>query len=323
MDKSLQNTAENMCPICAGTLTRSGREYSLDELLALWKPAVFSSATIEGHKKQSGYTRLYICSSCKFEIFLPQIIGTPDFYIELHNASSGSYYVDDKWDFQEAIKDAQLAESVIEIGCGPGVFLEKAQRTAKQVVGIEYNQRALSIAKDKGLTVYGADDADLARMKGQFDFAFSFHVLEHVSDPVAFVQEMLSWVKPGGRIGISVPNMDGPIKYIEPCVSNMPPHHATRWKLKTFGALSAKLGLRVERFSYEPLTESDHYYYSNYAVKHWLSKVRPQRLRYIAQSIPAHYFESLFKKLAAVDRRTFRSLKGQSLYVVLSKPESR
>lgn len=321
MDKNSQNTTENICPICAGTLACSGRQYSLDELLALWEPATFSKETIAEHKKKSGCTQLYICPRCKFEIFLPQIIGTPNFYIELHNATSGSYYVDDKWDFREALLDTQCADSIVEIGCGPGVFLEKAQRTAGRVVGIEYNQRALSIAKNKGLTVYGADDADLACMKGQFDIAFSFHVLEHVSDPVAFVQEMLAWVKPGGKVGISVPNMDGPIKYIDPCVSNMPPHHATRWTLKTFLALSVKLGLKVERFSFEPLAECDHYYYSNYAVKHWLSKIWPKRLMHLAQALPAHYFESIFGLLAALDKRIFRSLKGQSIYVVLSKPE--
>ena len=289
MDKNSQNTTKNICPICAGTLTCSGRAYSLDELLALWKPATFSNETIDEHKKQSGSTQLYICPGCQFEIFLPQIIGSPNFYVELHNATSGSYYVDDKWDFQEALLDAQLAKSIVEIGCGPGMFLEKAQRTVGQVVGI----------------------------------AFSFHVLEHVSDPVAFVQLMLAWVKPGGKVGISVPNMDGPIKYIDPCVSNMPPHHATRWTLKTFLALSVKLGLKVERFSFEPLAECDHYYYSNYAVKHWLSKIRPKRLMHIAQALPAHYIESIFRMLAAVDKRTFRGLKGQSIYVVLSKPESR
>lgn len=319
----MNTSSEQVCPICSSLLIRSGREYSLDELLTLWKPVTFSNETIDEHRQQSGSTQLYICPGCQFEIFLPQIIGSPNFYVELHNATSGSYYVDDKWDFQEALLDAQLADSIVEIGCGPGVFLEKAQRTARQVVGIEYNQRALNIAKNKGLTVYGADDAALARLKGQFDIAFSFHVLEHVSDPVAFVQEMLAWVKPGGKIGISVPNMDGPIKYIDPCVSNMPPHHATRWTLKTFLALSVRLGLKLERFSFEPLAECDHYYYSNYAVKHWLSKIRPKRLMYIAKALPAHYFESIFRMLAAVDRRIFRGLKGQSIYVVLSKPESR
>jgi SAM-dependent methyltransferase len=319
----MNSTSKQVCPICSCTLTLGEREYSLDELLALWKPVTFSKETIDDHGKQSGSTQLYICPSCQFEIFLPQIIGTPNFYVELHNATSGSYYVDDKWDFHEALLDARLADSIIEIGCGPGVFLEKAQLIARQVVGIEYNQRALSIATDKGLTVYGADNADLGSMKGQFDIAVSFHVLEHVSDPVAFVQEMLMWVKPGGKVGISVPNMDGPIKYIDPCVSNMPPHHATRWTLNTFRALSEKLGLKVERFSFEPLAECDHYYYSNYAVKHWLSKIRPKRLRLIAQSLSDRYFESIFRMLVAVDKRTFRGLKGQSIYVVLSKPEKR
>lgn len=319
----MDESVEQICPICASTLTRSGREFYLSELFAWWKSVEFSKETIEDHKKQSEYTQLYICSNCELEIFLPQIIGTPNFYVELQNDTSGSYYIEDKWDFQEAVRDAIFADSVLEIGCGPGVFLDKVQQIVRYVVGIEYNQHALGIAREKGLTVHGADDLELESLQGKFDIAFSFHVLEHVSNPVEFIQEMLSWLKPGGKIGLSVPNMDGPVKYINPCVSNMPPHHATRWKLKTFQSMAEKLGLRVERFSYEPLVARDHYYYSTFAVKHWLSNMVPKRFLQFAQTIAAYSFQLVFRMLAMFDRRTIRSLKGQSLYVLLSKPESR
>lgn len=314
---------ELQCPICASALTRSGREFSLEELMSLWKPIIFSRETIEEHKKQSEYTQLYVCANCQFETFFPKIIGTPAFYIALQEDTADKYYVEEKWDFEEAIKDVQSATSVIEIGCGPGVFLEKARQAGGRVVGVEYNQRALEIARNKGLTVYEANDPNQEQLKDQFDIAFSFHVLEHVPDPVAFVEDMLKWVKPGGKIGLSVPNMDGPVQYINPCVSNMPPHHATRWKLKTFVALSEKLGLRVERFGYEPLAERDYYYYSNYAVSHWLSKVLPERLLQLVQRLTAYFFKLIFRILALVDKQTISSLKGQSIYVLLSKPESR
>jgi 2-polyprenyl-3-methyl-5-hydroxy-6-metoxy-1,4-benzoquinol methylase len=318
----LQKPAEQICPICASMLVRRGREFSLDELFSLWKLVEFSNKAIEEHKKQSGYTQLYVCAVCKLEIFLPQIIGMPDFYIELQNDTSGSYYVGEKWDFQEALKDAKLGGSVIEIGCGPGVFLDRVQQIAEQVVGIEYNQRALVVARNKGLTVYEADDNELDCLKGRFDTAFSFHVLEHVSNPVEFIQDMLAWIKPGGKICLSVPNMGGPVKYISPCVSNMPPHHATRWHLKTFRALSEKLGLRVIRFSYEPLVKRDYYYYSSFAVSHWLSNMLPARYLKMVQVFAANSFELIFRILAIFNKTTIRSLKGQSLYVVLSKSEN-
>lgn len=311
--------SESICPICSNALTSSGPKFNLDDLFVMWRPIEFTQATIDAHKVQSEYTHLCICSKCKLEIFLPQIIGTPDFYIELQKETSDSYYVDDKWDFEVALNDAKTAKEIIEIGCGPGVFLDKTSRYVDQAIGIEYNKQALEIARKKGLSVYNFED-DLSKLKGQFDVAFSFHVLEHVSDPVAFIQEMLSWIKPEGRIGISVPNMDGPLKYINPCVSNMPPHHATRWKLETFRALAARLGLVIERVEFEPLDARDHYYYSTYGIAHkFPAKYLPKRMLPILQRMTSILFKLAFKLLAIFNQKKLGVLKGQSMYVLLSK----
>jgi SAM-dependent methyltransferase len=266
---------------------------------------------------------LYICPKCKLGIYFPQIIGSPGFYIELQKETSDSYYVDEKWDFKEALNDVKAAKKIIEIGCGPGVFLKNTAQYVDQAVGVEYNKLALEIARNKGLSVFNLED-DLADLKGQFDAAFSFHVLEHVSDPVVFIQEMLAWVKPGGKIGISVPNMDGPVKYINPCVSNMPPHHATLWKLKTFQALAAKLDLEIERVAYEPLVARDYYYYSSFWLRQsFLVKLIPARFLPLLQETTSKLFNLLFVLLAKFNKEEFGLLNGQSIYVLMSKPENR
>jgi SAM-dependent methyltransferase len=161
-------------------------------------------------------------------------------------------------------------------------------------------------------------------LKGHFDVAFSFHVLEHVPNPVAFIREMLTLVKPGGKIGISVCNMDGPIKYINPCVSNMPPHHATRWNQRTFQALATKLELKIERVEFEPLVVHDYYYYSSYWIRYaFPEKILPQQLLPILQGITSRFFSLLFKLLAKFNKKKFGLLKSQSIYVLLSRQPSR
>jgi SAM-dependent methyltransferase len=307
----------NYCPICESILLKNGNPYSVKELFELWSPIQFSKEIVEEHLRQAEYTQLYSCPECKLEIFLPQIIGTSNFYLELQKTSSGSYYVDEKWEFDEALKDVKNFNSIIEIGCGPGNFLEKVKPYVAQVCGTEYNEHALRIARSKGLKVFGIDDENAAQMKGQFDAAFSFHVLEHVSNPVDFVQEILSWIKPGGKIGISVPNMDGPVKYINPCISNMPPHHATRWKLQTFKVLVEKLGLKIERVVYEPLIARDHYYYS-YC---WINHLFPDKhlLNRFLQFIVVNLFNLIFKILTIFNQKTLNLLNGLSFYLLMSK----
>ena len=98
---------------------------------------------------------------------------------------------------------------------------------------------------------------------------------------------------------------DGSIKYINPCVSNMPPHHATRWNLETFRALASKLELVIERVEYESLIARDHYY-STYWVKHCFpAKIFSQRLLLIFQGITARFFDRLFKLLAIFNKKEF------------------
>lgn len=307
----------HLCPICCTPLQESGPAYSLEELFALWEPIQFSKEVVNEHREQAEYTQMFSCAFCKLDTFLPQIVGTPNFYIELQKKYPGSYYTDDKWDFEEALKDAKKVGSIIEIGCGPGAFLEKAKPYVKQVFGVEYNEQALNIARSKGLTVFGVDDVNPAEMKGQFDAAFSFHVLEHVTDPVGFIREMLTWVKPCGLIGLSVPNMDGPLKFISPCIQNMPPHHATRWKLKTFEMLAEKLGLKIERVVYEPLGRRNSEYYSYYWVRYFFSnKSLPV---HISQFLAVRLFELIFRALEAFNKKYFGLLKGQSIYLLMSR----
>ena len=304
------------CPICSSPLRSDSTTYTIDQILDLWEPTIFTYATIEEHRKQSAYTQMYNCSFCNLNIFLPQIIGSPNFYQELQQGSKETYYEEDKWDFHEALKDACGCQSIIEIGCGPGIFLTKARSTVPQVFGTEYNNMALRTARNKGLQVLGKNDSYESYM-GRFDAAFSFHVLEHVADPIAFIADMCSWVKPEGLIALSVPNQDGPIKYIDPCIMNMPPHHATRWSFHTFEVLAQRMNLRIERVAYEPLLLQNHNYYSYYWIKHKFSK--QTRFDYLVSHLVSKLMYICFETIRKRGIRYINFLKGQSIYIVMSK----
>lgn len=311
------------CPICRSPLIGEVESFSIEELFQLWQPIKFSESTIAEHCNQATSTRLYSCTNCRLGIFLPQIIGTPSFYAELQRDPSAQYYVENKWEFSEALKDAMGSHSVIELGCGPGNFLHRAGSMVPDVCGTEYNEDAVRVARSKGLKVFSLT-RDLADRKGQFDAAFSFHVLEHVADPMSFVEELCSWVKPGGIVGISVPNQDGPISYVNPCVQNMPPHHATRWCLRTFQVAAERLGLKMERWAVEPLIERDEYYYSYFWVKsRYNGKSFASRfVRSILHKVMPRMFRVIFRILALFGKRSLTLLNGQSLYVLMRTPYS-
>ncbi|TLY35844.1 MAG: class I SAM-dependent methyltransferase [Nitrospirae bacterium] len=315
-----QGTQSPKCPVCSGQLVQSDAVYSVDELFTLWSPIRFSPQTIEEHRRQSPSTALYACDNCRLEIFLPPIIGTPQFYVESYNlfgaqGESAFGYSADKWDFDEAIKDVEIDHAVIEMGCGPGNFLAKVRPHVSRVAGAEYNTAAIDQARAKGLSVVPFDEAFLT-CKAEFDRVFAFHVLEHVEVPLEFLARLRTLLKPRGKIGISVPNQDGPIAFIHPCIHNMPPHHATRWRLRTLEAAAQRLGMKIERVSYEPLLLENHSYYS----WHWVHD------RFGGPGLWRKWFcwtlsrglQVCFMILLGCGLTYFRPLRGQSIYVLLA-----
>ena len=304
-----------VCPICGTTLRGVGLKYKTEELFEFWNDVVFSGKTKEEHYKQANYTSLYKCSNCDLEIFFPQIIGSPDFYLELQDFIHPFYT--DKWEFEVAKNDVTRNDKVIDIGCGQGIFLKKIKGIASRAVGIEYNQQALNIARENGLEVFG-DGEDLSHLRGKIDIIFCFHVLEHVKDPVEFMKYLCGFLVDGGRIGISVPNMDGPIKYTDPNKWNIPPHHATRWNINSLKKIAYKLGLKIESIKYEPLNFGSSDYYS----VHWVNKKIKfsNAILYVMSKMLMALFWMLFGICRAFNKKHINMLRGQSIYILLKKP---
>lgn len=317
MEVAIALSVPSQCPVCRGALRKEGGPYPLEEILALWAPVRFTRQTVEEQLRQSPFTCLYACAGCGLEIFLPKVIGTPRFYEELQGGEGGGYYAEEKWEFGEALSDAKGAESVIEAGCGPGRFLELVSPFVGRAYGVEYNDRAILAARARGFEVFGAGEDILGRT-GRADALFAFHVLEHVEDPVGYLKELMPLVRPGGKIGLSVPNMEGPVRFVNPCASNMPPHHATRWKARTLRALASALGLRTERIAFEPLVSGDRYYYTHHWAAHF---ARNPFLSRLASRAAVRFFDLYFGILARTGRKSSGLLRGQSLYILAVKED--
>jgi len=313
-----------VCLICGANAEPCSKVFSLDYLFSLWQPIIFSEAVLREHNKQASVTQLFTCEKCGLQAFFPQIIGTPSFYVEAYGLANQASvpdftYSEEKWDFEQALRDVKGCTSLIELGCGPGYFLSRAKAMGPRVCGLEYNEPAAQRARAAGFDVYDETN-DLSALEGSFDAAFSFHVLEHVSDPLKFFGRLASLVKPGGRIGISVPNQEGPIRFMDPCVMNMPPHHATRWNLRSLSALAEKLGLQVQRVAYEPLLLENHSYYSVYWVRQALGG--ESFVSGILRGIVSITLRAVFQLLRLSGMQYFPWLKGLSIYLLLvrSKP---
>jgi 2-polyprenyl-3-methyl-5-hydroxy-6-metoxy-1,4-benzoquinol methylase len=100
---------------------------------------------------------------------------------------------------------------VLDIGCGRGDTLAWLQKWGADVHGTQVSATAAQVAR----ALVGEDRifvgalADARYPDASFDCITLWHVLEHVPEPVALLQEIRRLLTPGGFVYIEVPNAGG------------------------------------------------------------------------------------------------------------------
>ena len=109
----------------------------------------------------------------------------------------------------EMIKTAageRIRGSLLENGCGVGLYLEHLDPLGCETVGLEFEiPRALE-AKEKATNVIGGAGEHLPFHAESFDLILSNEVIEHVEDDTKAIQEMVRVLIPGGRLILFCPN---------------------------------------------------------------------------------------------------------------------
>jgi len=103
---------------------------------------------------------------------------------------------------------ATLSGSVLDLGCGTGLFLERmaSRYPAARLFGVDASRDMLAMARRKGMDRTCLVEGDLAELPfgdGQFDLVVSSSVLHFVDDWKRAVTECARVVRPGGRVVIA------------------------------------------------------------------------------------------------------------------------
>ena len=104
--------------------------------------------------------------------------------------------------------DPHSMSSVLDVGTGYGFLLEELRRQYKVgVSGVELSiQEYTHARKELGLNVINESLSKSKLKKGHYDLVTSFEVIEHVSHPIEFINEMTEYVKFGGYLLIMTDN---------------------------------------------------------------------------------------------------------------------
>jgi SAM-dependent methyltransferase len=106
---------------------------------------------------------------------------------------------------------ASVGDEVLNLGSGPFFELKALPPLAKRFTLCDIDPRALVLAREiHGAALAGADTvqpgAPLPYDSARFDAVVSMDVVEHLVDPLPWLQDALRVLKPGGLLFLTTPN---------------------------------------------------------------------------------------------------------------------
>ena len=118
--------------------------------------------------------------------------------------------IDAHWHGDTRERRPLTGKSALDVGCGAGLLAEPLARLGAAVTGVDAAPENIAAARDhaagQGLAIdYFAGEL-AALPSGTFDLVTSVEVVEHVTDPAAFLGELAARLAPGGLMILSTPN---------------------------------------------------------------------------------------------------------------------
>lgn len=139
---------------------------------------------------------------------------------------------------------------LLDVGAGSGTYAYRMSAAGWDVWALEPSDMAARAAVD----VLGRERVCSARIEGAeypesfFDLVTVNHVLEHLHEPVTGLRRLRRWIRPGGHIRVTVPNVDSPDRKLlgSSWLGFDLPRHLYHFAPDTIGRLLEHCGYVVE-----------------------------------------------------------------------------
>ncbi|WP_162428094.1 class I SAM-dependent methyltransferase [Pontibacter pudoricolor] len=226
------------------------------------------------------------CENCTFKFTNPrpdiESIGSyyeSEEYISHSNTKTGiinrAYHVVRSITTKQKVelinRYAPAKGSLLDYGCGTGVFLTACKKDGWKVQGVEPNEKARELAAESARTTIATDLSDVTDEK--FNVITLWHVLEHIHTLNETISQLISHLTEDGVLIVAVPNADShdAKQYKENWAAYDVPRHLYHFTQPTMKRFLKKHKMQLEEVL--PM-KFDAYYVSMLSEKHKEGKTK-------------------------------------------------
>ena len=212
----------------------------------------------QNHKKRKGSVRdnknleIFECCDCGL-VFLSQDNHIDETFYENSNMhQSFDFY---KWRNETLVDDTRrfkflenslVNKNILDFGSGNGGFLKLAKNISKSVLGVELEKAIVPYYKEENIPL----ENNLDNINNKFDIITSFHVIEHIKEPLAILEKLKNLLEDNGKLIIEVPNANDALLtiYENEAFSNFTywSCHLYLYTQHTLSLLAKQAGFKVE-----------------------------------------------------------------------------
>lgn len=103
---------------------------------------------------------------------------------------------------------------LLDVGCGPGLFLTEAKKRGWEVYGTEFTDKQITYLQEKGISTFQGKLNSTSFEENMFDVIISSEVMEHINNPVEEVGYFHRFLRKGGLLYITTPNFNAIERYL-------------------------------------------------------------------------------------------------------------
>lgn len=152
-------------------------------------------------------------------------------------------------DFEEIERVTREPKRFLDVGCATGMLIEYVKGRGWDEKGIEVCSPAAEYGRRERKVDIINTSLEEARFPAEYFSVVHFsHLIEHIPNPVRFMDEVVKITAPGGRCIVTTPNIRGfQSRLMGSKWRSAIPDHVVLYSKKTLRRLLEEAGLRVEK----------------------------------------------------------------------------